>query len=563
MARRRLSPRRSGSGAPSVLPGYSDLGEIGGGAFATVYSATETATGRRVALKILKLDTVHEHLIETFQHEIEALAKVSDHPNIVTLYRPMTTPDGRPVLVLELCKESLGERVRTHGALDPAEAVQVGVKIAGALETAHRNGFLHRDMKPQNILITQFGEAALADFGVAALQASAQATAGVFGFTTLHAAPEILEGQSLSPATDVYGLASTMYQLLTGAAPFTAFENEAPASVILRILRDPVRPLRSDTVPIELSDLLEAALAKDPSFRPATAAEFARALQAVEVIAGWPQTTYVAWGEVAAAPGPGPGPPGPGAGRYGGASTPEPHLYPSAPSVRVASSLSLPPLLPGSAGSPGPSELVPAAPTASSEPAPAGPAPAIPPADLPQVVRSQAPADLAPAVPSQPADLPPVVRSQAPAIPPTPAPPVAAPAGPGVQVPDPAERHVVAPAESGRGQSARPIEPMPTLAPLSPPVSAKGDVPPRPLFVDPDPPSQSAPAPRRQESEYERTAAPRLTQAAGLERSREPEPERTGIVFRIVGDAPPLAVAGVIVAALIVITAIVLIVGVM
>jgi serine/threonine protein kinase len=284
--------------APTLLPGYSDLTEIGGGAFATVYSASEEATGRSVALKILKIDTVHEHLIETFQQEIEALAKVSDHPNIVTLYRPLITPDGRPVLVLELCRESMGERVRTAGPLDAVEVVRVGIKIAGALETAHRNGFLHRDMKPQNILITQFGEPALADFGVAALQASAQATAGVFGFTTLHAAPEVLEGQSLSPATDIYGLASTMYQLLTGAAPFAAFENEAPASVILRILRDPVRPLRSESVPLDLSDLLEAALAKDPSFRPSTAVEFANSLQSVEVAAGWPQTTYVAWGEV-------------------------------------------------------------------------------------------------------------------------------------------------------------------------------------------------------------------------------------------------------------------------
>ena len=104
-------------------------------------------------------------------------------------------------------------------------------------------------MKPHNILVTQFGEPALGDFGVAALQASAQATAGVFGFTTLHAAPEMLEGHHLSPATDVYGLASTMYQLLTGSAPFATFDNEAPASVILRIIRDPVRPLRADEHP--------------------------------------------------------------------------------------------------------------------------------------------------------------------------------------------------------------------------------------------------------------------------------------------------------------------------
>ncbi len=184
------------------------------------------------------------------------------------------------MLVLELCRESLAQQVRRAGPLPgPGRWPAIGIKIAGALETAHRHGFLHRDMKPQNILVTQFGEPALGDFGVAALQASAQATAGVFGFTTLHAAPEILEGHHLSPATDVYGLASTMYQLLTGLAPFATFDNEAPASVILRIIRDPVRPLRSEDIPIGLSDLLEAALAKTPDGRPPTAVGFAEALQ--------------------------------------------------------------------------------------------------------------------------------------------------------------------------------------------------------------------------------------------------------------------------------------------
>jgi len=286
-----------------LFPGFGEVEEIGGGAFAVVYRARELETGRMVALKVLKVDTVHPHLIETFHKEILALGKVSDHPNIVTLYRPFTTSDGRPALVLELCRGSLADQVRASGPLEPSVVVRVGIKIAGALETAHRNGFLHRDMKPQNILLTQFGEPALADFGVAALQASAQATAGVFGFTTLHAAPEMLEGELLSPATDVYGLASTMYQLISGLAPFAAFEQEAPASVILRILRDPVSPLRQPEVPLELSELIEAALAKKPESRPHTAAEFARALQQVELAAGWHSTDFVAWGEPLASSG--------------------------------------------------------------------------------------------------------------------------------------------------------------------------------------------------------------------------------------------------------------------
>ena len=175
--------RKDRSVERTILSGYRDVSEIGGGAFATVYRATEIDTGRLVALKILKVDTLHPHLVETFNQEIQTLAKVSDHPNIVTLYRPLSTADHRPVLVLELCRESLAQQVRRTGPIGAQEVTRIGIKIAGALETAHRHGFLHRDMKPQNILSTQFGEPALGDFGVAVLQTSAQATAGVFGFT--------------------------------------------------------------------------------------------------------------------------------------------------------------------------------------------------------------------------------------------------------------------------------------------------------------------------------------------------------------------------------------------
>jgi serine/threonine protein kinase len=265
-----------------------------------VYRATELETGRPVALKLLRLTALLPHVLEAFDREVKALGAVGAHPNIVTLYRTLNTPDGRPVLVLELCKGSMAERVRQQGPLPVAETVSVGIKIAGALETAHRAGLLHRDMKPQNILITQYGEPALADFGVAALQASAQTTEGVFGFTTLHASPEVLEGGQLSPATDVYGLASSVYQLIAGRAPFAAFDGEAPASVILRILRDPVTPLRLQQVPLELSDLLQMALAKSPQERPATAAAFADALRRVEQSCSWPATPYAVWGDAPA-----------------------------------------------------------------------------------------------------------------------------------------------------------------------------------------------------------------------------------------------------------------------
>ena len=575
-----LRKARSG-GSDGLLPGFSGLTEIGGGAFATVYRAVEAGTGRPVALKILKVDTIHAHLIETFHHEIQALAQVSDHPNIVTLYRPATTTDGRPVLVLELCRGSLASQVRTGGPLDAQEATRVGVKIAGALETAHRNGFLHRDMKPQNILVTKSGEPALADFGVAALQASAQSTAGVFGFTTLHAAPEMLEGHHLSPATDIYGLASTMYQLLTGQAPFASFDNEAPASVILRILRDPVRPLRAEHIPLALSDLLEAALSKEPERRPRTALEFAVALQTVESAAGWPVTDFLAWGEEgapapertpSAAPAPTPGPDPSGSEQ----------LYPSAPSVRVegvealGSRPTLPPLLPSApepAGGPPP------------DPAPGTAVPAPPPAPLPGAAMRAAPPSVPPppsassASPPAPAPAPPPASTAPPAgpaaanppaaptamraAPPLPPPAPSARRAPSVARPEPGVRNVVAPAQGGRGQPSPPLEaPAEPLAPLQPrspevPVpghwTSVGSPPERPVFVEPDPAESARPG---GESVYERTME--VSSLFGPSRSAGPMEDGPEATRRV----PLYAVAGLAIAAAVVLAAVLLIAGI-
>ncbi|HLI24664.1 MAG TPA: protein kinase [Acidimicrobiales bacterium] len=297
-------PRRQPAPAPTgatTFPGFGQLTMLASSPVADVYRAVEVETDRTVALKALKLAPHAPHVMEAFAREVKALGALSTHPHIVTLFRTVTSADGRPTLVLELCRRSLADRLRQDGPLPAPEAVSTGIKIAGALESAHRAGLLHRDVKPHNILVTAYGEPALADFGLADLHALTQAESGVIGFTTLHAAPEVLEGHPLSPATDVYGLASTMYQLLAGRAPFAAYQGEAPAAVILRILRDPPVPLRDAAVPLALADVLTAALAKSPAGRPASAAELAEQLRAVEAEAGWAPTSYVVRGAPAPA----------------------------------------------------------------------------------------------------------------------------------------------------------------------------------------------------------------------------------------------------------------------
>jgi serine/threonine protein kinase len=287
-----------------LFPGFSDVAEIAGGGFATVYRAKEIETNRDVALKVLNIREVSEFAEKAFQRETVALGGLSSHPNIVTLYRSLLTPDGRPILVMELCKGSVSDSLPAGESLPIQQVVSLGIKISGALETAHRAGMLHRDVKPQNLLMTQYGEPALADFGVALLQSSSEATANVMGFTTLHAAPELLEGSTPSPATDVYELASTLYQLAAGQAAFRSFDGEAPAAVILRILRDPVAPLHSSSVPLAFSDLLVWAMSKDPKDRPQTALEFAERLKMIEASENWPSTQCSVLG-LASSPPPG------------------------------------------------------------------------------------------------------------------------------------------------------------------------------------------------------------------------------------------------------------------
>jgi serine/threonine protein kinase len=512
-----------------MLPGYSDLGQIGSGAFATVYRAIENETGRPVALKILHVDAVSGRLLETFAKEIRALGRVSDHPNIVTLYRPLMTADGRPVLVLELCRESMAQRLRRTGPVGAREATRIAIKVAGALETAHRRGFLHRDLKPQNILVTQFGEPALGDFGVAALQSTARASGGLVGFTTLHAAPEVLEGHALSPATDVYGLASSTYQLLSGVAPFAAYDNEAPASVILRIIRDPVRPLRAEGVPVELSDVLESAMAKPPESRPQSAAELAAAFSAVEAANGWPSTTFVAWDADPSSPAPAP------AAR----TRPRPELPPFAARSPIPADSPLP------FHSVGLAEVDADRPAVDSRPA-ADPA------------HEGAPAlsDRSASEPEPPSD--PAVGRLPMWVPAPPPPPAPAPRlGPSIASPAGGGRQVVPPDQPRRG-NPRPAVSSSANPPLAPLPSASEASRFRPVFVDPPGPSAAGADSVEPESPYEQTLLP---VASRLDVARAPSsPAAAGSPA---SPVPLLRLAGVVAAIVVLIAALLLVAGVL
>src|ERR1700722_16527206 len=233
---------------------YTDFEELGSSPLSVVYGATERPIRRRVVLRVLLVDKASPLIAEVLDREVVALGALWAHPNIVSLLRLTAGSDGRPVLVFERCKRSVASSLKDE-PLSPEDVTSLGIKIAGALECAHRQGILHRDIKPKSIFLTEFGEPALADFGMARLEAASQFTVGAIEVHTSHTPPEVLEGRSPTAVSDVYGLASTMYQLLCGRSPFRSDDLESTAAVMMRILRDDPPPLPS-SVPQDLCDAI-------------------------------------------------------------------------------------------------------------------------------------------------------------------------------------------------------------------------------------------------------------------------------------------------------------------
>jgi hypothetical protein len=219
------------------------------------------------------------------------MGMLSSHPNIVTIFDAGLTNDGKPYLIMEFMPEgSLDDRVEAEGPLGWDEVAEIGVKLAGALHTAHAATVLHRDVKPANVLRSSFGEPCLSDFGLARFGGQAKTT-GVVTATLLHAPPEILAGQPASPQSDVYSLGSSLHTLLRGDAPFWLATDESILPLISRISDAPVPDLRPRGVPSELCAAIEMALAKDPADRPESAAAFGELLRDAQVAAGMPATT--------------------------------------------------------------------------------------------------------------------------------------------------------------------------------------------------------------------------------------------------------------------------------
>ncbi|MGF6880846.1 putative ATPase/DNA-binding NarL/FixJ family response regulator [Nocardia sp. GAS34] len=252
--------------------GFENAEEVGRGGFGVVYRCTQPSLDRTVAVKILTAELDQENQARFFREQ-RVMGRLTGHPNIVTVLQAGTTAGGRPYLVMPYHPlDSLDVQIRRQGPLPVESVLWVGVKIAGALEYAHRLHIVHRDVKPGNILLTNYGEPALSDFGTARIAGGFQTGAETVTGSPAFTAPEVLEGQVPTPAADVYGLGATLFCAWTGHAAFERRSGENVVTQFLRITTQPVPDLREHGIAHDVSAVVAAAMSRDPGERPSAVA---------------------------------------------------------------------------------------------------------------------------------------------------------------------------------------------------------------------------------------------------------------------------------------------------
>jgi serine/threonine-protein kinase len=262
---------------------YRITERIGSGGMADVYKAIDETLGRTVAVKVLHQRYADDpDFVQRFRHEASAAANLS-HPAIVNIY-DYGVEAGTYYIVMELVRGTdLKQIVKQRGALDPIKVAEYGAQVCAALSVAHGYGIIHRDVKPQNIVLMPDGGIKVMDFGIArAVDSDSTQTGSVLG-TAQYVSPEQAQGQKLGPESDLYSLGVVLYELSTGRLPF---EGETPVSVALRHVNDIAPTPRSvnPQIPPALEAVILKAMQKDPTRRYRSAEEMRQDL--LRVIAG-------------------------------------------------------------------------------------------------------------------------------------------------------------------------------------------------------------------------------------------------------------------------------------
>lgn len=265
--------------AVQVLGKYQLLEQIGQGGMATVYRAVDPGTNSALAIKVLNPFMAQDPQFgKRFEREAEVVMRLK-HPNIVPTL-DYGVDKGYAYLVMPMLKVgSLADRLR-EGPLSPLEGGRVITQLSGALQLAHSQGVVHRDVKPSNVLMDDQGNALLSDFGLARIHdASVSLTGSALLGTPAYMSPEQAKGEKVGPASDQYSLGVILYQLCTGHLPFEA---ETPMAVMLKHINEPVPPVRlkSPNVPEVIERVIQKATAKKPEERFESVTELNTAFQA-------------------------------------------------------------------------------------------------------------------------------------------------------------------------------------------------------------------------------------------------------------------------------------------
>ncbi|MBD0330692.1 MAG: Stk1 family PASTA domain-containing Ser/Thr kinase [Thermoleophilia bacterium] len=260
---------------------YRIVRRLGSGGMATVYLAEDEVLGRRVAIKILNERYANdEQFVERFRREAKSAAGLS-HPNIVSIYDRGEAEGTYYIAMEHLDGRTLKQLILARGPAPPHVAIDYTRQLLSALRFAHRNGIVHRDIKPHNVIVDAEGRAKVTDFGIARAAAASQMTeAGSIVGTAQYLSPEQARGGPLDHRSDLYSVGIVLYELLTGTLPFTG---DSPVEVAMKHLSETPRPPseRREGVPEELDLVVMRALAKDPDERYQTAEEMDADLQRV------------------------------------------------------------------------------------------------------------------------------------------------------------------------------------------------------------------------------------------------------------------------------------------
>ena len=240
---------------------------IGSGGMSSVYRAFDPMLERWVAIKLMHRDISHDpDQLERFRREARTVAQLN-HPHVVTVI-DAGEDDGAPYIVFEYVEgETLKERIRRLGRLPVSEAVAYAIEIGRALEAAHASKLVHRDVKPQNVLIDRDGRAKVTDFGIArSLEAQGLTATGRVLGTTDYVSPEQALGHEVTGQSDIYSLGIVVYEMLTGETPFKA---DTQVAVAMRHVRDPLPDVqrRRPEISASLAAVVERATAKETQNR--------------------------------------------------------------------------------------------------------------------------------------------------------------------------------------------------------------------------------------------------------------------------------------------------------